>query len=134
MASINTGVQKRDDHLRSPDFFNVKQFPVMSFTSKKISNNGSRYTVTGDLKIKNTTKTVTLTGEMLGKIKDPYGNTRAGFHAEGKINRKDFGVNFHAVLEAGGLVVGDEVKIVLDVEGIMQKGNPCNPCNPCAKK
>ncbi len=121
VASLNTGVEKRDNHLRSPDFFDVKKFPTMTFVSKRISGKSSKYTVVGDLTIKGVTKTVILSGEMLGRVVDFDGNHRAGFHAEGKINRKDFGVNFSAVLETGGLVVSDEIKITLDIEGIMRK-------------
>ncbi len=121
VASVNTGVEKRDNHLRSADFFDAKKFPNITFISKKISASGNNYTVEGDLTIKDVTKSIVLTGELLGTVKDPWGNFRAGFHAEGNINRKDFNVSFHKALEAGGLVVSDEVKIILDVEGIRAK-------------
>jgi polyisoprenoid-binding protein YceI len=119
VKSIDTAVEKRDNHLRSPDFFDVATYPEMSFKSTEISHKGNSYTVIGDLTIKGVTKHVALTGELLGVIKDPWGMTRAGFHATGKINRQDFGINFSQVLETGGLLVGDEVKIILDVEGIV---------------
>jgi len=121
-ASVNTRNQKRDDHLRSPDFFDVAKFPQVTFKAAAIKAHQVHYMVTGDLTIKGVTKPVKLTGEMVGKVKDPYGNTRAGFTAKGKINRKDFGVNFNALLETGGLVVGDEVDLLLEIEGIERKG------------
>jgi polyisoprenoid-binding protein YceI len=117
-ASIDTANQKRDDHLRSPDFLDVGKFPEMKFVSKRITHNGNKYTVVGDLTIKDVTKPVTLEGELVGMVdKGLDEKPHAGFYAEGKINRKDFNVNFHLLLEGGGLVVGDEVKIVLDVDG-----------------
>lgn len=121
VASINTGVAKRDNHLKSPDFFDAGKFPTITFVSKKITHKGNNYTVVGDMTIKNVTKSVTLTGELLGTAVGFEGEHRAGFHAEGKVNRKDFGVNFNAVLETGGLVVSDEIKIILDIEGIKRK-------------
>jgi polyisoprenoid-binding protein YceI len=128
VTSINTKAEKRDKHLKSPEFFSQKEFPYIEFTTKKIVNGNSSSssggkvvtstTVVGDLTIKGITKSVTLTGEMVGPIKDFRGNSRLGLHLEGKINRKDYNVAFHAVLEAGGLVVGDEVTIILDIEGV----------------
>ncbi|VAX21568.1 Protein yceI precursor [hydrothermal vent metagenome] len=121
LKSINTNEQKRDKHLLSPDFFDAEMYPEMLFISTKVTHSGNKYSVTGELTIKAITKSVTLKGELLGVIKDPWGNERAGFHAEGKINRKEFGISFHKLLEAGGLVVGDEVTIILDIEGIKRK-------------
>ncbi|MGK7346088.1 MAG: YceI family protein [Candidatus Nitrospinota bacterium M3_3B_026] len=123
VASLNTRDEKRDNHLRSPDFFDVEKFPEMKFVAKEITRDGNGYTVKGDLTIKDVTRTITLTGEKLGEAVDPWGAHRAGFHAEGKINRKDFNVNFHKLLETGGLVVGDEVTIELDIEGV-KRGTP----------
>ncbi|MBI4665621.1 MAG: polyisoprenoid-binding protein [Nitrospinae bacterium] len=117
MTSINTREQKRDDHLKSPDFFDAQMYPEMTFVSKMVTAKGKKYTVVGDLTIKGVTKRVTLTGEMNGPIKDMMGMKRVGFHAEGTINRKDFNVSFHKALETGALVVDDLVQIVLDVEG-----------------
>jgi polyisoprenoid-binding protein YceI len=119
--SINTREPKRDDHLRSPDFFDAAMFPEMKFVSRKVAGKGKKYTVIGDLTIKGVTKPVALTGHMNGPIKDMQGVKRVGFRAEGKINRKDYGINFHKVLEAGGLVVDDEVEIILDIEGTPKK-------------
>lgn len=121
VASLNTREEKRDNHLRSPDFFDAENHPEMKFVATKITGKDNKYTVFGDLTIRGVTKPVVLTGEKLGEATDPWGNQRAGFHAEGQINRKDFGVNFHKVLETGGLVVADEVTIELDVEGVKRK-------------
>ncbi len=121
VGSINTRDDKRDNHLRSPDFFNVEKFPTITFVSKKVTHDGNKYTIVGDLTIKAVTKPVTLTGEVLGQLVDPWGNHRVGFHAGGKINRKDFGINFNKILDTGGLVVSDMVTITLDIEGIQKK-------------
>lgn len=120
-ASIDTRNQKRDDHLRSADFFDVGNFPQISFKSKKISGNGADITVIGDLTIKGITKEVVLKGGFLGSTTDPWGNLRAGFEATGKINRRDFGLTWNKALETGGVVVGDEVELGLEVEAVMQK-------------
>jgi len=117
-ASIDTREQKRDDHLRSADFFDVANHPEMTFVSHEISGNGSDITVAGDLTIRGNTKPVVLTGKYLGEIKDAYGKTRAGFEASGKINRQDFGLTWNKALEAGGLVVGDEVEIGLEIQAV----------------
>ncbi len=121
VSSIDTRNQKRDDHLRSPDFFEVAKYPEMTFVSKAVSGSGSDIIVTGDLTIKGVTKEVILTGAFLGATADPWGNNRAGFEATGTINRKDFGLTWNKALETGGVVVGDEVEIGLEVEAIMQK-------------
>lgn len=121
-ASINTRNQKRDDHLRSPDFFDSKKFPEMTFKSKKVTKAGDKnFKLEGDLTIKGVTKPVTFDGEYLGIEKDPWGNTRAAFTAKTKINRKDYGLNWNKTLESGGLLVGDDVEISLNVEAV-QKG------------
>ena len=123
-ASINTAIKDRDDHLRSPDFLDVATYPKLTFVSKKVTRKGNNYAILGDLTVRGVTKPVTLNAELLGTVKDPWGKMRAGFHAETVINRKEFGANFHKVLEAGGLVVDDMVKIVLDVEGVLQEPAP----------
>ena len=116
-ASVNTDNQKRDDHLRGPDFFDVEKFPKLTFESTKIKKAGSGYKVTGKLTIHGVTKTVTLNVDELTKpIKDPWGGTRRGLTASTKINRKDFGLTWNNVLEAGGVAVGDTVTISLEVE------------------
>jgi len=118
-ASVDTRNQKRDDHLRSPDFFEVDKYPEISFVSKKIVGSGPDITVIGDLTIKGTTKEVTLKGEYLGSNTDPWGNQRAGFEASGKINRQDFGLTWNKALETGGVLVGEDVEIGLQVEAVL---------------
>ncbi len=119
IASIDTDNKKRDDHLRSPEFFDAEKFPTMTFKSKKvIKGSGSEFKLEGDLTIKDVTKEVTFDCEFNGVINDPMGNTRAGFSAVVKINRQDFNVKWSKSLDAGGLVVGDEVKINLEIEAV----------------
>jgi polyisoprenoid-binding protein YceI len=119
--SINTNHQKRDSHLKGPDFFDVEKYPTMTYTMKSYRKDGERYATVGDLTLKGVTKEMTLVGSFNGVTKDPWGNTRAGFTAEGKINRKDFGMNWSKALDNGGLVVGDDVLIKLDIECIKVK-------------
>ena len=121
MASIDTGDEGRDDHLRTNDFFDVEQFPTMTFTSTQITGSGSDYEVTGDLTIKGVTRPVTFDLEFGGVQQDPWGNTKAGFTMTGSINRKDFGIEYNAVLESGGVIVGDKVTIEIDVEAALQQ-------------
>jgi polyisoprenoid-binding protein YceI len=118
ISSVTTGNEQRDGHLQSPDFFDGAKFPLLKFTPTKYekADNDGNYRVTGDLTIRDITKPVTLQVEFGGVIKDPWGNTRAGFTIEGKINRKDFGLQWHAVTEAGGLVVSDDVRIHAGLE------------------
>lgn len=122
-ASINTNVQKRDEHLRSADFFDVAKYPTMTFVSKKVAKAGkNKLKVTGDLTLHGITKQVVLNVEgPTAESKDPYGNIRRGAVANTKINRKDFGLVWNATLETGGVVVGDEVTITLEVEMIKGK-------------
>ncbi len=120
-ASINTNHQKRDTHLKSPDFFDVEKYPTMTYTLKSYQKTGDRYTAIGDLTLHGVTKEITLVGDFNGVSKDPWGNVRAGFTAEGTINRKDFGINWNKTLDNGGLIVGDEVLIKLDIECIKAK-------------
>lgn len=119
--SITTNHQKRDTHLKSPDFFDVEKYPTMTYKMKSYHKNGDGYTALGDLTLHGVTKEITLIGNFNGVNKDPWGNTRAGFTAEGKINRKDFGINWNKALDNGGLIVGNEVLIKLDVECIKAK-------------
>lgn len=123
VASINTNVQKRDDHLRSADFFDVATYPTMTFVSKKVAKAGKdKLKVTGDLTLHGITKEVVLNVEgPTGEIKDPWGVIRRGATASTKINRKDFGVVWNKALETGGVVVGDEVAITLEIEMIKGK-------------
>jgi len=121
VQSIDTGTAKRDDHLRSPDFFSVKEFPNIYFTSQKISGSKDNLSVQGELEIHGVKKTITLKGEFLGLGADPWGNERAGFEASAVIDRRDFGLKWNKALETGGVVVGNEVKIQLEIEAVRKK-------------
>lgn len=119
--SISTNNEQRDGHLKSDDFFAAEKFPKLSFTSKSLTKKTDEdYTLTGDLTIRGTTKTVELSVEYGGTVTDPYGQVKAGFEISGKINRKDFGLVWSATTEAGGIVVSDEVKLQLAVQMIKQ--------------
>ena len=116
-ASIDTAEPKRDAHLRSDDFFAAETFPTLTFTSTKITpRRGDLYDVEGDLTIRGITKRVVLPVTHLGIAKDPWGNEKLGFEAETTIDRKDFGLTWNAALEAGGFVVGDQVKVSLQIQ------------------
>lgn len=118
-ASITTREPQRDAHLRSPDFLDVEKHPSLKFASNRVEKVGDNgYRVTGDLTLHGVTKPVVLDVEALGTGKDPWGNERIGFQAETSINRKDFGLNWNQVLEAGGVLVGDKVEISLDVQAV----------------
>ena len=121
-ASISTGAADRDAHLKSPDFFDVENYKEINFTSGKLSKSGSdEFSLTGDLTIKGVSQPVKLDVEFGGLMKDPWGNVKAGFTLEGKINRKDFALTWNAALEAGGVLVGDEIHLNLDVQLLQQK-------------
>ena len=119
-ASINTRVQKRDEHLRSADFFDVAKYPTISFVSRRVATAGNgRLKVTGDLTIHGVTREVVLDVEgPTGESKDPWGNFRRGASASTTINRKEFGLTWNKALETGGVVVGDDVNISLEIEMI----------------
>jgi len=118
VTSISTGVTKRDDHLKSPDFFDVAKFPTMTFVSKSVKIVGKdKLAVTGDLTLHGVTKSVVLDVDgPSAAIKDSWGNTKRGASATTKINRKDFGLTWNQVIEAGGVAVGEEVTISLELE------------------
>jgi polyisoprenoid-binding protein YceI len=118
-ASIDTKDGKRDDHLRSADFFEVEKYPSLTFVSKEIKRAGDeRYLVAGDLTIHGITKPVTLEVEGGSVVKDPWGGTRTGFSASTTISRKEFGLNWNVALEAGGFLVGDKIEISLEIEAV----------------
>jgi polyisoprenoid-binding protein YceI len=120
-ASVDTNEADRDKHLRSTDFFDVDQYPALTFTSTRITKRGAdAFNVAGDLTIHGVTRPVNLNVSFLGKAKDPWGNERLGFEGETTINRKDFGLGWNAALETGGFLVGDEVKIGLSVQAVPQ--------------
>jgi polyisoprenoid-binding protein YceI len=117
IASVNTDNEQRDKHLKSDDFFNAEKFPKMTFKSnsmKKIS--GNKYELTGDLTIRDVTKKVKFAVTYGGTVKDPWGNTKAGFKATATINRLDYGLKWNSMLETGGAVVGPEVTININAE------------------
>jgi polyisoprenoid-binding protein YceI len=119
VASINTGEPKRDEHLKSPDFFDVAKYPTITFRSKSARKTANGLAVTGDLTIHGVTKEVVLQVEGPSpEVRDPWGNLRRGATATTKINRKDFGLTWNAALETGGVVVGEEVSITIDVEAM----------------
>lgn len=120
-ASIDTRVDARDQHLRSADFFDVEKFPTLRFVSTKATRTDDGYTLAGDLTIKDVTKPVTLSVTHEGAGVDPWGNSKSAFSATGKINRADFGLTWNAALEAGGVLVSEEVKLSFDVQLVAQK-------------
>jgi polyisoprenoid-binding protein YceI len=117
-ASITTGDEGRDAHLRSPDFLDVERFPTLEFRSTAVKNEGARWRVTGDLTIRDVTRPVVLDVEFDGAATDPYGNSRIAFSASTQVNREDFGLTWNAPLETGGVVVGPKVRIDLNVEAV----------------
>ena len=119
LASIDTGSEQRDGHLRSPDFFDTANHPLMTYRSTGIREDGDRYIVDGVLTLKGVSKNVPLKLEVNGFGPDPYGGTRAGFSGTAEINRQDFGVNWNAALEGGGVVVSDKVNIHLEIEAVL---------------
>jgi len=122
VASINTREEKRDAHLRSADFFDVENFPAITFASKAVRRNDKGFDIVGDLTIHGTSREVTLTvDELTAPQADPWGNQRMGATAHTKIRRSEFGMVWNAALEAGGVLVGDEIKIAIDVSLIKSK-------------
>jgi len=115
--SINTNNADRDNHLKSADFFDAANHPKISFVSESFEKTGeSTYKLTGNFTMRGTTKKITLDVEHGGVMTDPYGNTKAGFELQGKVSRKEFGLSWNAVTEAGGVVVADEVKLLLNIQ------------------
>jgi len=115
--SIDTNQAQRDEHLRSADFFDVEKFPVLAFKSTAVAARGdSQFDVTGELTIRDVTKTIVLPVTYLGGAKDPWGNDKVAFEAEITLNRKDYGLNWNAALETGGFLVGDDVKVSLSIQ------------------
>jgi polyisoprenoid-binding protein YceI len=120
--SIDTKNEQRNAHLRSADFFNVEQNPKLKFSGKKFVAKGDELKLFGELTIAGITKPLTLDVEFGGLAKDPWGGERAGFNIKGKLSRKEFGMTYNAAMEAGGVVVGDEVKINAEIELVKQVG------------
>ncbi|HEY6729272.1 MAG TPA: YceI family protein [Polyangiaceae bacterium] len=118
-ASIDTGTPDRDAHLRSPDFFDVANYPKLSFRSNRVEAlGGDRYRVYGDLTIRDVTREVVLDSEFSGKAKDPWGNDRVAFTAKTSVDRRDFGLKWNQALETGGVVVGERVDIELEIQAV----------------
>lgn len=116
VASIDTNQEARDGHLKSADFFDAEQFPKISFKSTSFTKDGDDFELVGDLTIKDVTKQVQLDVEFGGAATDFYGNNKAGFEITGKISRKEFGLTWHAVTEAGAIVVGDDIKLSINAQ------------------
>lgn len=119
-ASIDTRNADRDNHLRSGDFFATSEFPTWTFTSTGVRASGDEFLIDGDLQIKGVTKQVTLTVDPGGIGKDTYGQTRAGASASITINRQDFGITFNVALEQGGVMLGDDVQVSIDISAVLQ--------------
>jgi polyisoprenoid-binding protein YceI len=120
LSSIDTGHEQRDAHIKSADFFEVETYPTMTYQSTGVRQHGDGFILDGKLTLKGVTRDVPLALELNGFGPDPYGGTRAGFTATAEINRRDFGVNFTAVMETGGAVVSDKVTIQLEIEAVLQ--------------
>ena len=121
-ASITTENDDRDAHLRTAEFLDVEQFPTITFASTGVVANGSSFTVTGDLTIRGVTRPVDVQWELIGIGQDPWGNTRLGFEGTAEISRKEFGLTWNVALEAGGVLVSDNVQLLLDVEAVKRAG------------
>jgi len=120
-ASFDSGVQMRDDHVKSGDFLDVEAYPTLSFSSTDVTVTGpDTFDVTGDLTIKNLTHPITIPFSYLGTAKDPFGNVRSGFEGETTINRKDYGIVWNAALETGGVLVSEKVTLDIEISAILQ--------------
>ncbi len=118
VATIETGSPDRNGHLTSGDFFDAETYPTITFTSTDVQRDGSDWTITGDLTIKDVTKSVTIPFEQTGSARDPFGNVRVGFEGETTINRKDWGLTWNAALETGGVLVSEKIKLEFDISAI----------------
>ena len=117
-ASIDTRNEQRDTHLRSGDFLNAERFPQITFRSKRIDGTAREFKLTGDLTIRDTTREITLDVEFGGKTRDPWGGQRVGFSATGKIDRRDFGLVWNQAMETGGVLVGNDIKVNIEVQAV----------------
>lgn len=127
--SIDTNNAQRDTHLKSADFFAGEQYKQLRFVGNQFEKSGDEYKLTGDLSIRGVTKTITLTVEFAGIVVDPYGQTKAGFTVDGKLSRKEYGVQWNAVTEAGQIVASDEIKIHCEVQLVKQAQENNNAAN-----
>jgi polyisoprenoid-binding protein YceI len=121
VKSIDTGIAKRDEHLRTPDFFDAQKYPTITFVSKKAEKQGDETVLTGDFSMHGMTKEISLPVKISGPITDPWGGTRIGLHAKTKISRKGFGVSYNATSKTGSAVVGDEIEIEINAEAVKAK-------------
>ncbi len=135
VKGINTKQGKRDDHLRSPDFFDVEKFPAVTFKSTKIEKGeGSKLKITGDLTMHGVSKPVVLDGELTAEVANPFSGAKTrGFSATTTLNRKDFGLGWNKALEAGGLLVGDDVKVAIEAEVVKKDAAPAAKMAPAKK-
>ena len=117
-ASVTTGNEQRDGHLKTPDFFDIATYPQITFVSTNVERDGSEWAITGDLTINGVTKPVTIPFEETGSAKDPFGNTRVGFEGDVTIDRTEWNLSFNAALETGGVLVSEKVKLEFDVSAI----------------
>lgn len=121
LSSINTNNEQRDGHLKSPDFFDVEKFPSMNFVSELVTKKStSDYLIKGNLTIKDVTKSIEVLVDFGGSAKDPWGNAKAGFSLDFKINREDFGLTWNAALESGGVLVSNEVRVMAEIQLLQQ--------------
>ena len=120
VKSVNTGIEKRDNHLRTSEFFDAAQYPVISFKTKSVEKSGDETVLIADFTMRGVTKELRLPVTVSGPVKDPMGNTRIGLEAKAKVNRKDYGMKFNAVLDTGSLMVGDDVTIEINAEAVKQ--------------
>lgn len=121
VASLDTRNEQRDAHIKSADFFDIEQFPTMTFRSTEVRGNGEEFVLVGDLSLHGVAKPVELALELNGFTPDPYGGTRVGFTATGQINRRDFGVDISMPMDGGGVVVGDKVQLSLEVQAVLDQ-------------
>ena len=120
VKSVDTGVQKRDDHLRTADFFDAAKYPTIVFKTKRIEMTGGQIILVADFTMRGVTKELRLPAKLAGPAKDPWGNLRIGLEAKTKLNRKDYGINYHQVLETGALAVGEEVELEINAEAVKE--------------
>jgi polyisoprenoid-binding protein YceI len=120
LASIITGSEQRDQHIRSADFFEVETYPTMTYRSTGVRQDGGEFVIDGELTLKGVTKSVPLTLELNGFGPDPFGGTRAGFTATGELSRSDFNVSFNAPMANGGAVVADKISLSLEIEAVLE--------------
>jgi len=119
--SVDTGVAQRDQDLRSANFFDVEKFPTITFKSKRVEKKGEEFVLIGDFTMHGVTKELSLPVKLSGPVKDPWGNSRIGLETRTKLSRKEYGMTYNKALEAGGLVVGDEVEIEINAEAVKEK-------------